>query len=995
MKKILITLLCMLILLTSFSAYATPGDKPTVSNITIHGIEKSSYLLSVSYDFNDPNGVDDNSDIIWEYSADGINFNEIPGAVSKSYEIDSAYCGKYIRVSVYPKNKLNIVGTLTHSSPLGPVLEKTVPDGMEEDASYPLSNQLDVIPDLQSLGIVDRVAESELRLDDTITRAEFAKLIAKLCNFPSASYNGNFADVTSEHWAASYISFLAQQKIFDGYSDGFFYPENNILMQEAAKIVVTVLGYKSEAAKGGYPAGYISMAGKLRLFDGVEAKTYETVATRKDVFTLIHNALDVNILAQSAIYANGDVNYSIIEGNTLRSHLVQNLEIMQGVGVVSATYDAFLLEPVSDIKVDEIEINGTRFKLGYATAQNLFGKRVFWSATKNAKSGEYILGAVSVVSDVDTITVSAEEYMGYSDFKLSYLKDGDKAAQIKISQNAAMLYNNRPATDWAQFDVKNGYINLIDNTGDGYFDIVLIYDYVSMPVKNVNVTSGQITFADDMYYKSLNKIALDLNNEYKQSVVCSSSGEISDISAINSGSTVSIFESAHGDYLKLVYSNTIIDGVVSEISDDGFVIDGIGYKSEQKEMLSTAEIRPGQTVNVYLNFEGKIAYIEAFSKEFYGYIIDTTVQGLASGKIYMLDAGSVETREEDADNDPDTDTTIKVMVAYNNGTKVLEMAPKCTVDDGYGSSYSVSNVYDLPKDQPLKYKLNSAGKLSRITLATPFDTTDVQRSYYALDNVFSGSYGEAFGIDNDTFSLCIPTNEVSDMDYMAETRVEDGRAYNIYAWDFDDTTSNAKLVTIHSEMKYNSSDAVGSTTKIAVLLNKSQTVNSDGDVTLKLKFLTNGITNEMEAADYADISRLNSLNAGDVFYYSQNKRHQIVDCEKVESLSNLGVFYNTGRNCYGMINSLEFGRISVILNRRTFNVYVQTDSNNPSRLEHFEVQTTNAPPIFIYNKRLNTVTYGDAENLKSYDAYGSGADKVFIHLNQSGRVECIAVIQER
>ncbi|MBR3934591.1 MAG: S-layer homology domain-containing protein [Clostridia bacterium] len=994
MKKYLTLILSFLIILNSFSVFAAPGNKPFVQSITIRGIEKVGNTISVNYEFIDSNGVADKSDIRWEYSHDGVSYTEIPGANGSIYTIADAYAGKYIRASVYPKNALNIVGSVAHSLSVGPVLPKIAPDGISNETIFNSENQLDVVADLQSLGVIDNVDEENLRLNDNITRAEFAKVIAKICAFPSVSYSGKFSDVSSDHWAASYISCLADQKIFDGYEDGCFYPENNILMQEAVKVVITVLGYKIEAAQKGYPVGYIAKAGTLKLFSGIETQFYDAPASRKDVFTLIKNALDVNLLTQSAIYTNGDVSYGTVDGNTLRNHLLNSLHIMEGVGTVTATYEAYLLEPVSDISFDEVEIDGQRFKIGNTKTQNHLGEKVYYSAFKDKKTGDYVLSAVATENSINILNIAADEYSGFKDFKIDYITSEAKAKTARISQNAALLYNNRPATEWEQFDIKNGFIKLIDNSGDNAYDVVLIYDYVSMPVESVNKLSGQITFPDRIYYKKMNKLGVNLDNEYKQCVIYDDSGNITDISAISEGGSVSIFESAYGDYMKLIYSDKTVSGVVSEISDEALILDGVSYKAEIKPFLSVEEIKAGVDVTLYLNYEGKVHYVESFMTENYGYIIDTAKSGLADGSVYMLDAGGVETREEDADNDPDTNTKIKVMVAYNKGTKILQMASKCVVDNGEGSSVSITDVNNLPVGQPLKYKLNNEGKLSRITLAKAFDTSDIQRKYYALDNIFSGSFGEAFGIDDNTLSLCIPTNQATDKDYLAETKVEDGRTYDIFAWDFDESSSNAVLVTIHSEMKYNTSDSVGSTTKISVLLNKSHKVNSDGDVTLKLKFLTDGITNEMEVADYGNLSRLDSLKPGDIFYYSQNNRKQIVDCEKVESLSELDIFCGTDKDFYGYAQSMEFGKISVILNRRVFNLSVQTDTS-ANRLEHFEVPTTNAPPVFVYNKRLKTVSYEDAENIKTLETHGLGADKLFVHLDKNSKVECIAIIKDR
>lgn len=76
--------------------------------------------------------------------------------------------------------------------------------------------------------------------DDTITRAEFLKLVLEASN-TSLDLPINppqpFTDVPEEHWAIGYISWAKDEGLVAGYEDGSFHPDDPIVRAEAAKIV--------------------------------------------------------------------------------------------------------------------------------------------------------------------------------------------------------------------------------------------------------------------------------------------------------------------------------------------------------------------------------------------------------------------------------------------------------------------------------------------------------------------------------------------------------------------------------------------------------------------------------------------------------------------------------------------------------------------------------------------------------------------------------------
>lgn len=85
----------------------------------------------------------------------------------------------------------------------------------------------------------------------TITRAEVAKMIYVILNKgkddKAATYAAAqlFTDVPSTAWYAGYINYLAAVGLVNG-SEGKFYPTNPVKTAEAAKMLLTAIGYNSE-----------------------------------------------------------------------------------------------------------------------------------------------------------------------------------------------------------------------------------------------------------------------------------------------------------------------------------------------------------------------------------------------------------------------------------------------------------------------------------------------------------------------------------------------------------------------------------------------------------------------------------------------------------------------------------------------------------------------------------------------------------------------------
>ena len=191
--------------------------------------------------------------------------------------------------------------------------EKVHPDRVIELKPAPATA---AVNELFTYGIMKGDPDGNPRPVDEITRAEAVALLART----NANYNKilkdylyrpTFDDIES-HWAAREISFAYDNGLVEGTSETTFEPERKVTIQEFAKMIVTLLGYKERAEQqGGFPHGYIMTASSLGLMDNLNKETTKN-ALREDVALMIANSLDVPLMKQSGFGANTE--YIVMDG---------------------------------------------------------------------------------------------------------------------------------------------------------------------------------------------------------------------------------------------------------------------------------------------------------------------------------------------------------------------------------------------------------------------------------------------------------------------------------------------------------------------------------------------------------------------------------------------------------------------------------------------------------------------------------------------------------
>ncbi len=182
----------------------------------------------------------------------------------------------------------------------------------------------EVTDTLATYSILNGYDDGTFKPDNTITRAEFTKVMVCTANLFYDAGNISVFDDTKNHWAKDYITMAKARGIINGVSATKFAPDKNLTNEQAIKMIVCMLGYKDDAEKnGGYPYGYIKIGDKLGITKGLNLLPTKN-ATRGDVAVMVFNALDVNYRVTDE---NGNIVEEISNDLTLRKLHEDLLEI--------------------------------------------------------------------------------------------------------------------------------------------------------------------------------------------------------------------------------------------------------------------------------------------------------------------------------------------------------------------------------------------------------------------------------------------------------------------------------------------------------------------------------------------------------------------------------------------------------------------------------------------------------------------------------------------
>ena len=374
----------------------------------------------------------------------------------------------------------------------------------------------EVVDTLIELGVINGYTDGSFKPNDTVTRAEMAKMIYVLRtgNSDASAYNNDkttFTDIKG-HWAAGYIKYCQSLGIIAGVSATQFKPDTNVTAQEAAKMLLVTLGY--DANKAGlvginWASKTNALADENGLLEDVNT-SFTGPCPRQYAAQLIYNAIDTpTVVWRDDAYTNvtllGDDNKTVGEkymglkyatGILLASGKVglngtgssealtieaDEKQTINGTTVAAGDDYSFV-----DIKTDYSEFLGMAVKVMYKDKDKVYG---VYATDDND------VNIAALASDLDT--VSGETKFKVNDTKYSVNKNGmtiytigvDTKGDVKIASTA--VKNNASDISTAIKAIKDSdmEITVISNDNDEKVDAIFVNNKTFAKLTTVNSTS--------------------------------------------------------------------------------------------------------------------------------------------------------------------------------------------------------------------------------------------------------------------------------------------------------------------------------------------------------------------------------------------------------------------------------------------------------------------------------------------------------------------------
>ena len=817
---------------------------------------------------------------------------------------------------------------------------------------------------LKHLGLIDGYSETEYAPEKLITRAEFCKMAVKFLGLSTNGVTHTFSDVSKSHWAAEYISLMAAQGYINGMGDGRFEPESEITLNQAVKIMVSMLGYTPEAqANGGYPTGYNNVGAKLELYKNISV-TGDEALTRGDAAILFKNSSEAELMYQTG-YGNNDI-YTY-DGSTV-------LNVYHGIYTVKGVVTDIGARSVigsDNISENKISVGGTEYLIKDFDPEKLLGlnSTLYIKRDKSGDEGTLIYA----YSDDVPVEISYNYFLDYDGRSLSYTDERGTERRVNLDANTRIVYNGRylaraGTADSLDFDC--GYMYLINNGGGSGIDIIMIEDYdtyfVTADSKLGHSLYDKFKGSINFSYDDAKEIEVFKNGkriEYDEELV------------IGENNMVQIARSADGLTAKIYISGRYIEGVVSQGQGDEYMIDGDWYTLSEYFKNSGQEISVGtDEITVYLDLNGNIVTTDAGSTEFsYGYLQACAESGVFSDEVRMriiTESGAAEEYIADSRT---------ALNGEKAGTaKLTGLQRQLIRYKVRGSDNKISGVETALQ--------NFGGAFSENSFSLDYTSDNAMLRGGDL-NTFNGIYQ----MDNSTTVFRVPKDETEASDYKVGGKdlLSVDLNYKIDVFDVDKNYIIGAVVIYDAG---SADDGVGYSANVMVV-SEVKTSSDDGNPVLSAEGFVNGNKTEITFAedgadDYTGSWNIagkghstvpygeDMIKVGDVIQYHTDSSGK---CDRVRFLylAERDDFFEKNGGDYGALSEdnyyseLYVGVGMVKLKTASKIMYSASDTGEPLR-----TLPTSSSTVYVYSSDNKTVRQSDMSEI----SYG---DKIFVRMNYS------------
>lgn len=444
---------------------------------------------------------------------------------------------------------------------------------------------------LKLLEALEIVGENEsLNPDDNITRRQFADYTVRLLNmqdFPDDLYKAAFADVSSDDLSFGSLNLLSELGIVKGTGGRFFRPDDVISGAEAVRMLLNALGY-SKIADSGRGESYCSvLANRIGLTDGLEID-YSDGLTFCDAVSLLFGALDADYLKNTAV-TEKDNSYD-------KSTILEEIfKVTADRGIVTKNIFTALTGRIGTEDKERIEIDGKQFFTKNPEDAFYLGYCVKYYH-KEYKGSDTVREIIAMYPDTHTKTVTVEEkdIGSYKNLTYEYFDASGKNKKAVLDGEYDLIYNNKCSVESfniGKYIPSSGTVTLIDNNGNGKYDVVFVKDYRYRLVKDYSIVSNTVTF--------------ETPDETNELLFINFDGDECDVLFVDENMNISESDG-------LLYKGIVVSALVSEPDESEKKACEIHISNRQRErefFARVKEISQGNSDEILLNTsEGEKLY---------------------------------------------------------------------------------------------------------------------------------------------------------------------------------------------------------------------------------------------------------------------------------------------------------------------------------------------------------------------------------------------------
>lgn len=813
---------------------------------------------------------------------------------------------------------------------------------MTVSADFYSDNVADKARLLAELGVIEEITD-ETKLEESVTRREFIIAAAKMMGVDTylMSDTRYYRDMTSDDLAWNAANTLLEMGILTSNEEQVFRPDDAIKRNEAASVLVKMLGFK-----GFDYETTISVADSIDLMKGVSTPELKM----KDMICVLTNTLNAYMFEAEGVIS---VDYTLEQGD--ETFMEVYFDMFHAEGIVYEVNDTSLIDDKGNGKnticIGDTVINTAEgsdyydYLGGYASA--------YYTDIEDT----YMLVSISLrEGKTERLVIEAENIEEFDSnvYTLRY-REGTHIKSKSISKGATVIVNgeNKSSDIKAAFEsIINGRVTLIEADNERGYETVIISTYRNVTVQFVDTENVKI-------YGTYNEIIAleDDNTEY---IITTAGGEKLDISDIAKNNVVSWYGSSALNRLVVSSSSVTgsIEGVRQDEEESYITVGGVQYKVDRNFFdKSKMILSPGS---------GVICYIDA-----YGVVADIKTERGSNG-IY---AWVVKCYTEEYDPD-----TVFLKVFTENGEMLKAAMASNTRIDGYscktGSEKRAKlNTNGSEKDQLVLIELNDEGEIKSI------DTTKEGNAQNGLfisspeaENYFySGQMllGPTIQLESTSKLFIVPNSNAYKGDDDAyqvvngNTFFKDWEMYKVtgYRTGSVETVDYTEAMVMKTDLKGVNGFYTTNKNVFIVIDTREIYDEESGGIREEIDLLSGKTTATFMSAEGYSFEADSDIKVGNVIRITNNSRGEVTSASLVYGEDSSGNMYDgSGDVAWGTRDQSEVGYIKALENGL---LALSLEKDGETSLI---VKTANIPVgVYDPSKREPVYTGGEDDLIEAYN----------------------------